>query len=367
VTGSIPVTGWVLDDIQVSNVKIYRAPVAGEGTGMVYIGNAVLVDGARPDVEAAYPDYPLNYRAGWGYMLLTYGLPNQGSGTYTLYAEAVDAEGKTYALGSKTIISDNTDAVKPFGAIDTPAQGGIASGESYANFGWVLTPQPDTIPVDGSTITVWVDGVPLGNPVYNQYRSDIAGLFPGYNNSDGAGGQFYLDTTPYTNGVHTIAWTAADDAGNAEGIGSRYFTVQNWQGAGSRAQSAGRMAQSAERRAHSVVCLEPVDMIKGYARDEEPQTVYPDDNGVINIEINQLECLEIHLGHLNSSSFYSGYHLLGDQFRPLPIGSTLDTKTGIFYWHPGPAFKGRFPLVFVIESPDGQSYKKPVVVTIETK
>jgi hypothetical protein len=113
--------------------------------------------------------------------------------------------------------------------------------------------------------------------------------------------------------------------------------------------------------------LEPVGIIKGYARDVEPQTVYPDDNGMINIEINQLERLEIHLGHLNSSSFYSGYQLVDNHFRPLPIGSTLDTGDGIFYWHPGPAFKGRFPLVFVIESPDGQSYKKPVVVTIETK
>ncbi|MCK5128198.1 MAG: hypothetical protein KAR42_18220, partial [candidate division Zixibacteria bacterium] len=51
VSGSIPVTGWVLDDIEVTDVKIYRARVPGEGGNkMVYIGDAVFVDGARPDV-----------------------------------------------------------------------------------------------------------------------------------------------------------------------------------------------------------------------------------------------------------------------------------------------------------------------------
>ena len=34
-------------------------------------------------------------------------------------------------------------------------------------------------------------------------------------------GNFYLDTTSYENGVHTIAWTAVDDAGNTDCIGSQ--------------------------------------------------------------------------------------------------------------------------------------------------
>ena len=55
------------------------------------------------------------------------------------------------------------------------------------NFGWALTPQPATIPIDGSTISVYVDNVPVGHPIYNQYRSDIATLFPGYANSERSG------------------------------------------------------------------------------------------------------------------------------------------------------------------------------------
>ena len=83
------------------------------------------------------------------------------------------------------------------------------------------------MPTDGSTIWVYVDGVPLGNPVYNNYRVDIATLFPGYANSGGAVGYFVLDTTTLTNGIHTIAWSVTDDLGRTQGIGSRYFWVSN--------------------------------------------------------------------------------------------------------------------------------------------
>ena len=219
--GEVQVTGWALDDVGVESVKIYY------GFELNFIGDAVFVAGARPDIEASYPGYPNNDSAGWGYQLLTNFLPNGGNGTYTLYAIAKDVEGNEVTLGSKTIICDNDNAVKPFGTLEKPEQGGTASGNSYFVSGWALTPMPNTIPADGSTIIIYVDGVPLGNPVYNQYREDIATLFPGYNNSDGAMFYYYLDTTQYSDGLHTIYAKVTDDAGNTEGIGSRYFTIDN--------------------------------------------------------------------------------------------------------------------------------------------
>jgi hypothetical protein len=223
VRSSVPVTGWALDDVGVESVKIYR----GENGSLAYIGDAAFVEGARPDIELLYPDYPNNSRAGWGYMLLTYFLPNGGNGTYTLHAIATDVEGNQVTLGTKTFTCDNANAVKPFGNIDTPTQGGEASGSSYRVQGWALTPMPNRIPEDGSTMNVFVDGVNLGHPTYNIYREDIAALFPGYANSNGAGWYFDFDTTSYANGVHTIYLTATDDAGNTDGIGSRFFTIQN--------------------------------------------------------------------------------------------------------------------------------------------
>ena len=119
------------------------------------IGTAIIVEDARPDVENAYPSKPLNYRAGWGYSLLTNLLPNQGNGEFTLYAFAVDKENNKSPLGQKTITGDNAGSVLPFGTIDTPGQGAAISGNLYYNFGWALTPQPHAIPFDGSTI-IWV-------------------------------------------------------------------------------------------------------------------------------------------------------------------------------------------------------------------
>ena len=206
----------------------------------MFIGYGTLVAGARSDVEALYEGTtPRAYLAGWGYMLLTNFLPdrtqapatpNGGNGTFTLYAYAIDFENKTSLLGSKTITLDNAHATKPFGAIDTPGQGGTASGGAFVNFGWALTPLPAVIPIDGSTITVYVDGVLLGNATYNQFRSDIAGAFPGYDNSNGAVGFRVIDTTALANGVHTIGWLVYDNLGRGDGIGSRFFSVANGSG-----------------------------------------------------------------------------------------------------------------------------------------
>src|SRR6185312_6621754 len=93
---------------------------------------------------------------------------------------------------------------------------------------WVLTPRNKSIPFDGSTIKVYIDGALLG-PVsaYNQPRPDVKAFFPNLANSDGPEAQLSIDTTMLADGVHTIAWGVIDDNGDAEGIGSRYFTVQN--------------------------------------------------------------------------------------------------------------------------------------------
>src|SRR5690606_28778305 len=59
VTGSIPVTGWALDNTGVARVAIYRSSVAGEAPGtLVFLGDAAFVPGARPDVAAQYPSAP---------------------------------------------------------------------------------------------------------------------------------------------------------------------------------------------------------------------------------------------------------------------------------------------------------------------
>lgn len=340
VSGSIPVTGWVLDDIEVESVKIYR----GFGNQKTYVGDALLVDGARTDIESLYSGYPLSYRAGFGYMLLSYFLPDGGNGSYTFSAVAVDKGGQTVTLGTTTVTCNNSASARPFGAIDTPVAGGEVSGGSYRNGGWVLTPLPNKIPEDGSSIRVYVDGMYLGHPVYNIYRADIAGFFPGYANSGGAHGYFDIDTTAFANGIHTIAWTVVDNAGNSEGIGSRYFTILN--GSGNR--SLGRVSGGGIPVDYSG----PVGVLKGFGDNVKPHNIYPDIKGNITVRIRELERVAFRLSPGVRS------------VRMLPPGSVLDVEGGIFYWHPGPGFLGNYDLEFVTTGVEGKPVKKKLRVVI---
>ncbi len=234
IAGAIGVTGWALSKAGVQTVAVWREPVTGEaptGNGLVFILNATIVPGSRPDVAQAYSGYACN-DCGWGAQILTNLLPASngvalGTGTYKLHVLVTTNSAQTIEIGTVTLGVNNAASALPFGTIDTPGQGGTASGTKFVNFGWVLTPLPNTIPVDGSTITVYIDKMAAGHPVYGNHRADIAAAFPGLNNSQGAVGYFFIDTTKLSNGLHTISWVATDSAGNAQGLGSRFFNVQN--------------------------------------------------------------------------------------------------------------------------------------------
>ncbi len=123
---------------------------------------------------------------------------------------------------------DNANATLPFGAIDTPTQGGAAGGSSYVNFGWALTQNPKSIPIDGSTITVVIDGVARGER-RTTTTSDrtLRRCSPVWPTATARVGFRILDTTALADGLHTVSWTVRDSGNNIEGIGSRYFLVAN--------------------------------------------------------------------------------------------------------------------------------------------
>ncbi|MCX6558872.1 MAG: hypothetical protein NTZ26_00015, partial [Candidatus Aminicenantes bacterium] len=232
---------------------------------------------------------------------------------------------------------DNASAVKPFGAIDTPTQGGTASGTVFYNFGWVLTPPPNSIPVDGTTIWVWVDGVPLAHPSYGHYRDDIATQFPGYLNSNGAIGVYELNTTGYEDGVHTIVWSARDTADNEDGIGSRYFQITNG-------------AFPAPDGAPAAAALPPAGGWEGVSL-EKPEPA--------GLTIEELGRVRIRLQGPVGARFLGWGRAEG---LPLPIGSTLRPETGEFFWIPGPGFLGEHVLHFAVT--DGVTRSLPLRVTI---
>jgi hypothetical protein len=415
VAGSIPVTGWALDAVQVTRVTVCRDAVSGDktpvvvdpncaGNAQIYIGDAVFIDGARTDVHAAYLTLPLSSRAGWGYLLLTNFLPNLGNGTFNLRAYAFSAEGRTTALGVKTITCDNADSFAPFGAIDTPGQGEVISGAAYANFGWVLAQSPNFAdPPDGGTVKVFVDGHNLGSPGGWTTRSDLQALFgppsvpalqyPGIGNALGV---FGLDTTTLANGLHAIAWSVTDSVGVTSGIGSRFITVSN--GAElvhpPAATASSQVATSSQATTvissrstldipaaasarivpgptlTSEIAAAPPDLStvqgrRGFDLDL-PLRTYTPSSGAIDVQAEELDRIELHLSSTGHPQ-YSGYLQTAAGLRPLPVGSSLDAWTGTFTWMPGVGFYGTYHLTFVRWSGATAVSRQDVRITLNAK
>ena len=94
VSGSIALGGWALDDLEVEARPDLPRSGGRRAAVQIFIGTAVFVAGARPDVPEGVSDLSARTTAaGWGFLILTNMLPNQGNGTFRIYAYADDAEG----------------------------------------------------------------------------------------------------------------------------------------------------------------------------------------------------------------------------------------------------------------------------------
>ena len=366
-SGAVPITGWAIDRVGITRVRIYRASVTGEPQGLVFIGDAIRVFGSRPDLLAFYAGFPESRLGGWGYMLLSNVLPNGGNGTFTFSAYAEDVEGNNTLLGSKTVTFDNANATKPFGTIDTPAQGQTVSG-TIVNIGWVLTPQPKEIPLNGSTINVYIDGALVG-PVatYNVGRADVRALFPNLKNSNGPDARTSIDTTLLADGVHTIAWGVTDDQGAAEGIGSRYFTVQN--GAASLVWNPADASRSATSVAKLPALQTDVWSRGGFDETGWATRVETHANGHRTLHAARGQRIELFLDPTLAApcGTYEGHLVTGQVAGPLPMGASLDTRRGIFRWQPGAETSGTFEFVFVQRGCDAVERRIPLTVTIRDR
>jgi hypothetical protein len=391
VSGSIPISGWVLDDTMVTSIKLYYSSVSGSAATdpknwYLIEDDVTCLWGARPDVAYKYWDNYYCDFAGWGYMCLTYFLPNRGIGPYMLHVVASDIAGNS-TTWSVTVNGDNANRVKPFGAIDTPGQCGIAEGyasENYMfrNWGWALTPWPNTIPSDG--ISVFVDGVNLGNVTYDLYRSDIASYFPYYDNTYGAGGYFDIDLSNYEDmSQHTLYWYAIDSAGNRDGIGSRYFYVWLWDDTWSPASAKSKTdftsliknKKSKEKKKVSMSQFshipvkrpESISIKRGFNENTEYRCVFPDEAGMNRFKIKTGEKIEIKVSE-DQLSEITGYTVLNENtLGPLPVGSTLDKKNKTFYWIPGPGFMGKYECLFIEKGKNGEMNKRNIVIEVNPK
>jgi hypothetical protein len=376
VAGSIAVTGWALDDVGIDRVEIWRDLITGDpappfqqvghpADGKVFIANGTFVEGTRPDVASLYGSHPAGHRAGWGYLLLTQGFPNS-NGTFVLTAVAWDEEGQYHVLGTKTIVVNNAASTKPFGSIDVPAYGATFSGHNFT-FGWALTPAVGCT-VSGGSRTMTIDSVPASGSTpygitYGSNRTDIAAAFPGFSDSNSAGGAAALDSRVYANGTYQIGWLVYDSCNNGEGIGSRFFTMLNSgsdspvvgaveargslvvRGRGPTFARVGEPAgfgTSALRDSGTSAPRDPLWLVRGIGEVERP--IVPG----ARVWLSQTGRIEIHVtrpgGVPEPGVRYEGYLEHDDVLASLPLGSSFDARTGSFFWQPVAGFLGTYPV-----------------------
>ena len=157
-------------------------------------------------------------------------------------------------------------------------------------------------------------------------------------------------------------------AGAADGMGPRFFNIIDTEPASQANQSAQAIETSPPLTYESVMNLplsfEPRKLKRGFAQRAEPEIIQPDHDGTIRLEMREVERIEIDLG---KGKIYRGHLIVGDNLRPLPIGSTLDQLKGTFSWMPGPGFLGTYDLVFARTDEFGITRRIPIKVMIKPK
>jgi sugar lactone lactonase YvrE len=366
--GAVAVTGWALDDVGVSRVEIWRdcleaidrpqgacRTTPNNDADGVYIGDALFVSGARPDVATQFSTYPQADRSGWGLMVLTNMLPHipnaasvGGQGTFQLSAYAVDTTGAASLLGRSLVTVDNDNSQLPFGAIDAPTSGGVLL-MSQVFMGWGIGAGQRCL----TSYRMYVDGVLMTSAnglttTQRPARTDVDAVFPGVCPTEEKGLAFFLQGQTLPNGRHTVSFEATDSLGNTGQFGSRFFDVLHQVAADAPAPA--RSVPTLARR--SALPVPPRARVGTADASAVVLERGPDD--VYRVTMPVGERLRLELGGPVTSAAL----MIDGRLEALPGGSHLDNATGVFSWEPPLGYFGAFTVTF--ETDNG-----PVAIVIE--
>ncbi len=193
--------GWALNTS--SAIGSVTVAVDGVGRGSAAYGSS------RPDVCAAYPSSPScsggTANVGWSYVIDTTGLAN-GPHVFSISATATNGQ---HIIQAHNFTVANWLTSNPIIAnIDKPtSQSGPLTGLQNIG-GWAVDPY-STI----ASVSIAVDGVPLGNAGYGANRSDVCAVYSGSPGCPNVGWNFPLDTTLIPDGTHSLEVTYTPSSG----------------------------------------------------------------------------------------------------------------------------------------------------------
>jgi len=117
---AVRVEGWALDKFGILKITIEREPrpgdVAGDlnGRRLIPVGDAVILNGARPDVSEAFPEYPNLHRACWSFELRREAISQNDAFRVSLHVIAHNINGLITDLGRREIAFAIPDAAAPY-------------------------------------------------------------------------------------------------------------------------------------------------------------------------------------------------------------------------------------------------------------
>ena len=330
------------------------------GAAQIYVGDGVFIDGARPDVLAAYPAYPNNTRGRLG----LHGADQHAAETGQWHVSVLPA---------RTRSRRPHDAARhPHHDVRQRARDQAVRRDRHADAGrrgvggglCELRVGADAAAEDDSHRRV--DDHGARGRRRRSVRSTTTTsaptsqtLFPGYRTTrTEPSGSSMIDTTPLANGLHTISWTVTDNQGSTEGIGSRFFTVSNGAGAltaavegtatnrvrGDGSESSAMRLPTADRRRWGRRGWDLTAPLESSRRSRGPHVMRSE----------EMDRVELHL----AAGTRTGICDAAKGWRRCRSGRSLDASTGVFTWAPGVGFVGRVrPRVRAVGGEGGASTK----------
>jgi len=198
VSGTVPVSGWAIDNLLAPGTAIANIDVLMDG---VRVGSATY-GVSRPDVCAAYPGRPSCPNVGFSYLLNT--TPYIG-GSHTLTVKATDSDTTPDSASWAIPI---TVADWSYVAIDSPAPSSTVSGMVTVS-GWAIDNSSKV-----TSVQVQVDGVTVGAATYGIARPDVCAVYSAPPSCPNVGYTYALNLASFTPGIHTITVVASSSSGS---------------------------------------------------------------------------------------------------------------------------------------------------------
>ncbi|MCJ7441155.1 MAG: Ig-like domain-containing protein, partial [Thermoanaerobaculaceae bacterium] len=223
VFGIVEVRGFVLDGRGVSRITLLvdGAPV-----------HDADINQPRPDVRRKYPRFQGEDFPDETGFVTSFLASNYTDGSHTVAIRVTYSNSEVVSLAGIPVIVDNTINQAPIGALDSPGDANAYVSGVYPVSGWVIDAEGirTTTAPDGKVradIEVMVDDMVVGQALYPLPRPDVAIAHPDVATAFNSGFQMNLDTTRFTNGMHTISVRVWDTQGMSRVFGSISVWLEN--------------------------------------------------------------------------------------------------------------------------------------------